>query len=367
MKRSTAMILLGLGAAYVAGLWWLVAGTPAPASAPSPFPKGSSYSRSGEGAALAVAYLRERGHQVQPLLSSSLAGVAPGSVIFVIDPPHFPHGASEFQPLLTLEEERFVRQGGRVVLALDGSVPQVRVSELKTRAAWVRVRDDWKAVERIEPAGPAMFLEGLWLRDAYAVFTAADQPVIALKPMGEGDVIAIASASLFKNSTLDKASHLELLESLVEGRPAVYFDEGAHGLATQEGLTGLLVRWKLMPFLASLLVLALAVLVRNHHALGRSDRDDHAPPSDAVDLVETLGRLYARCLRDDEALGLHRDHLRLVVNEKTGLRGPALRKRVDELLAGAKETKTSTPKTNTFEHELSRINRALRRAHEHPR
>lgn len=369
MNRRAAVILVGLGAVYATALWWLVSGTPARADAPSPFPSGSSYARSDRGAALAAAYLRERGHVVEPLLTSSLDAVAPGSVIFVIDPPHFPLGSATGRPLLTLEEERFVEAGGRVVLALDGSVPSIELKELSRATAWVRVRPDWPTVESPEAFGPAKHLSGPWLADAYTVFTAADHPVVARKPMGRGDVVAIASASILQNAWLEDGTNLEFLDALVEGRRQVYFDEGAHGLGRSEGITGLLRRWKLLPFLASLLVLTIAVLVRRNHPLGRPDRDDHAPPVDAVDLVEALGRLYARSLRDEEALGLHRDHLRRVVSEKTGLSGPALRKRVDTLLAGtgASAKSSSTKSAQAFEQELSLINRALRRAHEHPR
>ena len=366
MSRAV-ITLLGLGMAYATALWWLVSGTPARADAPSPFPSGSSYSRSEQGAALAAAYLRGRGHVVEPLLTSSLEGVTPQSVIFVIDPPHFPKGAADARPLFTVEEERFIRGGGRVVLALDGSVPSIELKEMTPGAPWVRVHSEWPSVAQPQSAGPAMFLAGPWLKESYAVFTASDQPVVVLRPMGEGDVVTIASASILQNAWLKQGANLALLDSLVEGRTAVYFDEGAHGLGAHEGTTDLLRRWKLLPFLGSLLGLTIAVLIRNHSALGRPDRDDHAPPVDAVDLVDALGRLYARSLRDEEALGLHRDHLRRVVSEKTGLRGPALRKRVDVLLAGEIAKNGTAPSDKAFEQELSLINRALRRAHEHPR
>lgn len=366
MSRAV-VTLLGLASAYATALWWLVSGAPARANAPSPFPSGSSYSRAEQGAALAAAYLRGRGHVVQPLLTSSLEGVPQGSVIFVINPPHFPNSAASARPLLTVFEERFIRAGGRVVLALDGSVPSIELKELTSPAPWVRVHRDWPAVAQPQPSGPAKVLSGPWLRDAYAVFTSSDQPVVARRPMGEGDVVAIASASILQNAHLKHGANLAFLDSLVAGRPAVYFDEGVHGLGPHEGTTDLLRRWKLLPFLASLLVLTIAVLVRNHRALGLPDRDEHAPPADAVDLVDALGRLYARSLGDEEALGLHRDHLRRVVSEKTGLRGAALRKRVDVLLAGETARSTSAPPVHAFEHELSLINRALRRTHEHPR
>lgn len=365
--RRAIPVLLGLVFAYAAALWWLVADTPARADAPNPFPSGSSYSRSEEGAALAATYLRGRGHMVQPLLTSSLEGVPRGSVILVINPPHFSKGALDARPLLTVEEERFILAGGRVILALDGSAPSIEVQELTPPAPWARVHRDWPAVGQPQPAGPAKFLSGPWLKDAYAVFTSSNQPVVARRPMGEGDVVAIASASIFQNAYLKDGANLAFLDSLVQGRPAVYFDEGAHGLGAREGTTDLLRRWKLLPFLASLLVLTVAILVRKHRALGRPDRDDPPPPVDAVDLVEALGRLYATALSDEEALGLHRDHLRRVIAEKTGLRGVALRKRVDLLLAGEVKRAGSAPPAKAFEDELSLINRALRRAHEHPR
>ena len=366
MSRAI-VTLFGLALAYAAALWWLVTGAPARANAPSPFPSGSSYSRSEQGAALAATYLRGRGHVVQPLLTSSLAGVAPRSVIFVISPPPFPEGAANARPLFTVDEERFIRAGGRVVLALDGSVPSIELKELTRAAPWVRVHRDWPAVAQPQPSGPAMTLSGPWLQQAYAVFTSSDQPVVARRPMGDGDVVAIASASILQNAHLKEGTNLAFLDSLVEGRHTVYFDEGVHGLGAQEGTTDLLRRWKLLPFLSSLLALTIAVLIRNHRALGLPDRDEHAPPVDAVDLVDALGRLYARSLSDAEALGLHRDHLRRVVSEKTGLRGSALRKRVDLLLAGAVGKSPTAASKEAFEHELNLINRALRRAHEHPR
>lgn len=363
-RRGIAIVLL-LSLAYAGGLAALVAQTPARPDAPSPFPSGSSFARSDGGAALAAAYLRGRGHKVLPLMSASVANVAAGSVIFVIDPPHFPNAAAAGQPLLTLEEERFVRQGGRIVLALRASVPSLDVKAASAPSAWVRVHPDWPGVARLDPGGASFFLSGPWLRDAYTVFSASDEPVLARKRIGGGDVVAIASSALLENSHLGLASNLELLDALAAGRESVYFDESTHGLGASEGMGDLLHRWKLTPFLLSLFALAIATLVHRNHGLGRPDRDEAGRPEDAVDLVDALGRLYARSLRDEEALGLHRDHLRHVVSERSGLRGQALRNRVDRLLANP--VPKSGSKEPAFEQQLGAINRALRRAHEQPR
>jgi hypothetical protein len=245
-------------------------------------------------------------------------------------------GEKEFGPprpreraLLGDDEDAFVRRGGRMIVATHiGALPAGTPDTTVAR----KVFPIWPGVDELEvPEKTSAFLS---IRPRmHALYVAGDDVIVARERVGEGDLFVIAWPEIFQNEHLGKKHHLALLVALAGRRPA-YFDEVPHGIVEGDGSLELMKEWNLGVFLVMLIVVAALVLWRAGRRIGPPEDDHRETRSDAIDLVRSLGALYRSVTPEPEALSLYHDALTRTVAHSSGLRGDALRKRVEELTGG---------------------------------
>jgi hypothetical protein len=388
-------------------------------SARETFPAGSVYATGDEGLSLASAYLRLRGGHVAALRRrTDSEGLPRNGVVFRVLPtvaPFLPQAEEENTdedtdgkdgkdkkkdtdkktdekkkqktraeetppppppPLLTAGEEAWVRGGGRLVLALARSYGPLDVETIEFedgKPAPVRkVFPIWPGVSEIHPTS-RLGLDGPVLSGFLTVALASETPVIARQAVGTGDVILLACPEVFDNRHLGLGHHLALLETLADlhaGRP-VFFDERAHGLGDDAGITEMLGAWGLGPLLLPALLATCAAFWRAAVRVGVPDREDRDTRSDAIELVDSLADLYDRALGRGDAVRLYHESFVHSVAAETGLRGAALDTRARELLerAGLFEpvpaVSETSPKNDLprdrFDRALRTLNEAFRR------
>jgi hypothetical protein len=270
-------------------------------------------------------------------------------------------------PLLTMDEEAWVGSGGRLVLGLGGVYGPMDVAPSGGPVHARKVFPDWPGVSRLEPGEEGRGLVGRPLAAARTLFVRGDRPLVAVLPLGKGEVVLLGAPGMLSNGALGKADHAALLAVLAgKGRP-VLFDERAHGFGADASLLALLLEFGLGPsLLVSALGLGLA-LWRGRVRVGEPEAESEDRRSEAVDLVDSLGALYERALSRSDALRLYAEGLRRAVASRTGLRGPALDKRMEVLTRGV----TSAPSTDgemtpgAFAEALAAVNDGYRRLEEH--
>ena len=231
--------------------------------------------------------------------------------------------------LLTAEEDAFVRRGGRMVIAAQTGLLRVGTPE-GTQAK--KVFPVWPRVETLQvPEKSSAFLA---LRPRmHALFTSGNTVIVARERIGDGDLFVVSWPEVFQNVHLAKANHLALLAALAGRRP-VYFDEVPHGIVSGDGALALMKEWNLGPFLLLLCVISALVFWRGGRRVGPPEDDLRDTRSEAVDLVQSLGALYRNVTEYDEAIALYHDALTRTVAHTSGLRGDALRQRVETLTGG---------------------------------
>jgi hypothetical protein len=323
------------------GLLWL-ANEPA---GETPHDPGSTFDTSPSGTSLAFGYLQRRAGRgsvrrlTRPLGGAEVEGHA---TVFRIRAHRLP-SAERLEkgtepsgapvPFLGGAEEAWVQGGGRLVIALAEARGGLSVALDAAGELPLKVHPLWPEVRTLLPS-PRRGLGGPLLDQAVTLFASGRRPLVARIALGAGEVFLVSCPEILENALLSKGDHLALLEGLAGRQRPVYFDEHAHGLSQDVGLLALLVDWGLGPALALLALTGLVVLWRGRARLGPPDDTWEDKRSDAVDLVESLGQLYERALRRDEAAALYHGALRRVVSLRTGLRGAALDKRVRELTGG---------------------------------
>jgi hypothetical protein len=290
--------------------------------------------------------------------------------------PHAEETPAPPPPLLTAGEETWVRGGGRLVLALDSSYGPLEVETIEGKLIPVRkVFPLWPGVSEIRPTSH-LALGGPALAGFHSVALTGAAPVIARETVGSGDVILLSCPEVFDNHHLGLGHHLALLEALAGGRAGrpVFFDERAHGLGDDAGVTGTLGAWGLGPLLLLALLATGAAFWRAAVRIGAPDREDRDTRSDAVELVDSLADLYDRALGRGDAIRLYHESFVHSVAAETGLRGAALEARARELVeqvdpfepvpALSEATETS-PKNDLprdrFDRALRTLNEAFRR------
>jgi len=234
------------------------------------------------------------------------------------------------EPLLSDDEEAFVRNGGRFVIATGGKYDvNLSTRNVKPAAPALKVFPIWPGLEQISlPVCRTLQAPDVFRR-AHALYVIDDQPAIARITIGRGDLIVIAAPELFDNRHV--ADHLDLLTALAGNRRTIYFDETVHGLLTDAGTLDLLRRWRLGPALFLLLVIAVVTIWRGARRVGRAEDDFRDTRSDAVDLVSSLGALYDTTMSRAQAIALYHQALVQSVAAQTGLRGEQLHKRIATL------------------------------------
>ena len=303
----------------------------------------SSANTSPKGLSLAYGYLAKN-HKVAMLTRAlGRAPVERDAVVFrVVDdvPTRFdPEDleGDQFGPprprrevLLQPAEETFVRDGGRLIIAAPESpLDMTDVSEKTAK----KVFPIWPEVGDLELGDSRSGFSSL-RPHMHALFASGNLAIIARERIGNGELLMISVPELFRNDTLASGNHLQLLDALAGTNRAIYFDEVPHGIASGDGSLALLKEWNLGPFLLLLGVIALLVFWRGGRRIGEAEDDYRETRSDAVDLVRSLGALYHRVTTDAEAIALYHEALTRTVATQSGLRGDALRKRVDDLTGG---------------------------------
>jgi hypothetical protein len=264
-------------------------------------------------------------------------------------------------PLLTAGEEAWVRGGGRLVLAIDEVYGPLWIDEIKKSPAVRKVFPLWPGLVRFQPAGHTV-LTGPALAAAHAVVLAGEAPIVARIPLGTGEVFLLSCPEILQNKLLGKGDHLALLEALagVAERRPVRFDERAHGLGDTAGVVETLGNWGLGPLLLLGFLGAVAGVWRAGVRIGPADREDRDTRSEAVELLDSLADLYDRALDPADALRLYRESFAQTVAAETGLRGPALEARVQQLLQAAGPTSGELSRER-FDHALATLNQAFGR------
>jgi hypothetical protein len=337
--RRALPLLLAIGAFFAVGVVWIVSDQRARERVYDDF---SSANTSDNGLSQASAYLARRGKAAMLTRPLGRAPIERDAVVFRVthnlplffdledlNEKEFGPPRPKERPLLNDAEDAFVRGGGRMVLGAHmGLLASGTPSEKKA----VKVFPVWPGVDALEVAEiTSSFVE---LRPRmHAVFVAGDHVIVARERIGEGDLYVVAWPEIFQNEHLAKAQHLALLVALAGKRP-VYFDEVLHGIVSGDGALELMKQWNLGPFLVMLCAIALLIFWRAGRRVGPPEDDHREIRSDAIDLVRSLGALYRDVTTRHEALKLYHDSLTRTVAHTSGLRGDALRKRVDDLTGG---------------------------------
>jgi len=260
-------------------------------------------------------------------------------------------------PLLTAADEAWVRDGGRLVLAVaggSGAALKVEAGHAGTAGLPRKSFPIWPGVRRLLP-DPPRTLGGPALAGMHALWLEGDAPIVARLVLGAGDLVLLACPEVLHNRLLGRGDHLALLEALAgtggaggaggadgarglgesggRGRP-VFFDERGHGAAESAGMLEILASWGLGPLLLLLVAAAGAAWWRAAVRVGPPDRDDRDVRSDAVELVDSLADLYDRALGRGDALRLYYESFVRTVAADTGLQGAALAARTAELAPG---------------------------------
>jgi len=337
--RRFAPLLLAIALFATIGLLWIVTDRRA---AERVYDELSSANTSTAGVSQAAAYLGRRGKSamlVRPISRTPLEGDA---VVFRLTtklPLYFDPAALDDKfvgpprpmerPLLNDAEDAFVRRGGRMVIgAHTGALPAATPAKKDAE----KVFPIWPGIDKLTVPEASSAFTALRPR-MHAVFAAGDRVVLARERVGDGDLFVLSWPEVFQNEHLSKASHLALLAALAGKRP-VYFDEVPHGILGDDGALALMAEWNLGPFLAMLGAIAALVFWRGARRVGPPEDDHRETRSDAVDLVGSLAALYGDVTTQHEALKLYHDALTRTVAHTSGLRGDALRNRVDELTGG---------------------------------
>lgn len=386
MKR--ALLVAAIVAYFAIALLWIWADRRVPQQA---FDKYSSENTSADGTSLARRYLARRGPSLE-LTRPLAAGLVPrDGVVFRIvesraplftigdfpddeddDAPRRPAKKGQPAPpkplvkpkpptpLISAAEDEWIRDGGRLVLAIENSYGPLDVRNHGGGVAR-KTFPIWPGIDAV-PLPHARTLAGdLALRRTHALFIDGTDPVIARQEIGRGDLLLVAAPELFTNGELAKGNHLALLDAIAARRP-VYFDEVVHGLISDAGMIGLMRDWNLGPFLAVMLLAGVMVFWRGGRAVGAREDDFRDTRSDAIDLVSSLGALYDRSMTPGEAIAVYHYELTRAVAAHTGLRGDALKTRVDAMTGGVVPPRKHDPLNGEqFQELLARLNDSFRR------
>jgi len=371
--RRVLPLLLAAGAFLAFGILWIVTDRRAPQRIYDTY---SSANTSKEGLSLAEGYLAKH-RKVGPLTRSISRMVAGGdiernAVVFRVsdrlpvffdpedlDEKQFGPPKPKERPPLNDAEEAFVRNGGRMILAASSGL--LESADTKATAAH-KVFPIWPAVDDLAlgcDCGPIRTFTTLGPH-MLVLFTAGSRPTLARERIGSGELFVLSTPQVLANKSIANVNHLALLTALAgEGRP-VYFDEVLHGIVSDDGALALMKDWNLGAFLLLLAAIALLVFWREGRRIGPPDADERDTRSDAIDLVRSLGALYRHVTSDAESIALYHDALMRTVAHQSGLRGEALRKRVDALTGGLVPTAGSgRMPSGVFKRQLGAINKGF--------
>jgi len=287
-----------------------------PAVLQQAYPHGSSLNQGPYGASLARAYLERIGAAPRALTTPLAQTVLPASAVLLrLDvqegrdgPPRaftpepmdagLPAKEAELRMALTEAEEAFARSGGRLVLAIEGVPASGEARKVSLLLP---------GVHALSPSPPRRLAGGA-LVDVQPIFEHGEEPSIARRRIGSGEVYWLAEPELLLNARLGEGDGLPLLLALCAGRSPV-FDEAVHGIAEDTGALFLLRRWGLGPALLLGALSALVLFWRRAVVAGPPADPFRDLRSDSVELVDSMAALYRKALSPDEALQLYRSGL----------------------------------------------------------
>jgi len=363
--RRAVPLLLAIAAFVIAALVWIGSSR----AAGHAFREASSLNTSPSGTSLAYAYLGRRG-MVKMLTTPLRNGAVPANAIILridtyaadSDDEDDERGDSKTKAVpffLARADEEFVRGGGRLVLAssyFEGSL-EMRDDAGKVAA---KVFPIWPALDTLSLPEPLGLAPRSLPRGMHTIFAGNGEAVVARQPIGAGDVIVVCVPEMFENKSLAADHHLAFLTALAGNHRPIYFDEYAHGIASNDGALALMTEWRLGPLLILGGIAALLTFWRNARRIGLPDAEERDTRSDAIDLVASLGALYGRSMSNGDALVLYRAALERTVAAQSGLRGDALRKRVADLTHGLAAPAGEKLAAHAFDRQLTTINDAFR-------
>lgn len=99
--------------------------------------------------------------------------------------------------------------------------------------------------------------------EALYVDDAEETPVVIRRSFGKGEVVLLADAYWLSNEAMLKERNTPLLAWLAGDAGRVVFDEFFHGVRKEEGIAGLIRKYRLHGLMAGLLVLAVLFIWRN--------------------------------------------------------------------------------------------------------
>jgi hypothetical protein len=389
MKRSLPLIL-AVAAYAIAVIVWLAADRHVPRQA---FDEYSADNTSEQGLSLARRYLAARGGHLVELLKRPIEArflpkdgvvIRAGELVSQFDFMRESDEARQEQrarkpkkgekvtkakppapkrklstPILSSDEEDWVRGGGRLVLATTRQYGGIDVRNVTPNRA-VKVFPIWRGADAIVETSPRTLTGEAILRNAHTLYTIGSEPAIVRLAIGSGDVIIIPSPELFTNEHL--AANLPLLAALAGSRRPVFFDEVVHGQSGDDGVLPLMKDWNLGPFLLLALGAFVLQMWRRSVAVGPREDDFRDTRSEAVDLVDSLGALYRQSMNDGQAIALYHQALTRALAAQSGLRGEPLHRRVNELTGYLRVPgRHEKLDDETFTRSLMKINEAFGR------
>lgn len=269
----------------------------------------SSYATAGEGAAAYADLLERQGHSVQRLRSGlDKAPLQAGSTLVVLEP-------DLLQDSESAALERFVRSGGRLVLAGRQTVPLLRKllaegpvwsPEGTSRATPLVPTPEVGGIGTVRASG-----EGSWSSVGSALPVLAgpssatgspsdsgEQILAAVAVVGEGRVVLVADAGIFQNRLLGEDDNAAFAVAAVgpRGRP-VNFAEATHGYGDSEGLAAVPSRWRWA--LVGVLVAALVWMWSRGKRFGPAEETTRALPPPRRAYVDAVAAGVARTKQPD--------------------------------------------------------------------
>jgi hypothetical protein len=362
--RRALPLLLAIAAFFIAGAIWIGSNRVAGHA----FREASALNTSPTGTSLAYAYLGRRG-MVKMLTTPLRDGALPANaIVFRVDSyaqdsddEDDERGDKKTKAVpffLAPADEEFVRGGGRFVLAghyFGGSL-EMRDDAGKVAA---KVFPIWPGIETLSLPESLGLAPRSLPRGMHTIFAGNSEAVVARQTIGAGDVIIVSVPEMFENQHLAADHHLALLTALAGDHRPIYFDEYAHGIASDDGALALMTEWRLGPLLILGGIAALLTFWRSARRIGLPDAEERDTRSDAIDLVASLGALYGRSMSNGDAIALYRAALERTVAAQSGLRGDALHTRVADLTKGLAASGEKLA-AHAFDRQLTTINDAFR-------
>lgn len=227
------------------------------------------------------------------------------------------------------ELERWVRDGGRLVVADPGSLltpsPGGGVFDVVTGTCAL---DDLAAVDRLDVGvGRSFAVPG---GDTGCFTPESAEAFVVVSPTGAGEIVSIGGPDLFTNELLGEADNPVLVGGLLagEGQQVAFLRPSLAG-GGDRGLVDL-VGTPVRAALAQLLVAFGVVVLWRARRLGRPVEEPQPVRIEASELTRAVGRLLENNRHPDRAAAILRDHAR---RDLSGLLGLPLDATVDAVVA----------------------------------